>query len=184
MTYKNILGILDISHIFLAITLVALAIALLAPLHFNVNKLENVLTSLIDPQDPDPGNNPSYVSTNATLIKSINLIAITITIRNDGNEQLTIGGTTTIGSMLCDLEPSITIPPNSEGVLTLMMYTVNGTMTDPVTINLGGNAYSAGGVPEIFCYGVYTGTMPSNGFTITFSTIGSNGKIYVYVNQG
>jgi len=182
MTYKDKLGSMDISHIFLTITLVALAIALLAPLHFNVNKLENVLTSLIYPQNP--GNNPSYVSTNAAVVRSNNLITITITIRNDGNEQLTIGGTTTIGSMLCDLEPSITIPPNSEGVLTLVMYTANGTMTDPVTINLGGNAYSAGGVPEIFCYGVRTGIMPSNEFTITFSTIGSNGKIYVYVNQG
>jgi len=183
MIYKNKLGTMDISHIFLIITLAALAIALLAPLHFNVNKVENVLTSLlIYPQNP--GNNPSYVSTNATLIRSNNLITITITIRNDGDEQLTIGGTTTIGSMLCDLEPSITIPPNSEGVLTLVMYTVNGTMTDPVTINLGGNAYSAGGVPEIFCYGVHTSIIPSNGFTITFSTIGSNGKIYVYVNQG
>jgi hypothetical protein len=46
MTYKNKLGTMDISHIFLTITLVALAIALLAPLHFNVNKLGNVLTSL------------------------------------------------------------------------------------------------------------------------------------------
>ena len=182
MTYKNKLGTMDISHIFLTITLVALAIALLAPLHFNVNKLENVLTSLIYAQNP--GNNPSYVSTNATLIKSNNLITITITIKNNGNKQLTIGGTTTIGSMLCDLEPSITIPPNSEGMLTLVMYTVNGTTTDPVTINLGGNAYSAGGVPEIFCYGVHTSIIPSNGFTITFSTIGSNGKIYAYVNQG
>jgi len=180
MTYKDKLGTMDISHIFLTITLVALAIALLAPLHFNVNELGNVLTSLIYPQNP--GNNPSYVSTSTTLIRSNNLI--TITIKNNGNKQLTIGGTTTIGSTLCDLEPSITIPPNSEGMFTLVMYTVNGTMTDPVTINLGGNAYSAGGVPEIFCYGVHTSIMPSNGFTITFSTIGSNGKIYAYVNQG
>ena len=183
MTYKNKLGTMDISHIFLTITLVALAIALLAPLHFNVNKLGNVLTSLlIYPQNP--GNNPSYVSTNTTLIRSNNLITITITIKNNGNKQLTIGGTTTIGSMLCDLEPSITIPTNSEGMLTLVMYTMNGTTTDPVTINLGGNAYTAGGVLEIFCYGVRTSIMPSNGFTITFSTIGSNGKIYAYVNQG
>ncbi|GAB6946970.1 hypothetical protein JCM16161A_11000 [Vulcanisaeta sp. JCM 16161] len=58
---------------------------------------------------------------------------------------------------------------------------MNGTTMDPITVNVGGNAYSVG-IPQIFCYGTHLDLSENNGFMIIFST-DNNGSIYVNVNQ-
>ncbi len=172
---------MDLSHIFMVITLVALAVAILAPFHFNINRLGNMIYSLMSGWSVNEGINPGYVKTNATISKSYGMLIITISISNNGNNQLVLSGTTIIGSTQCNLEPSIIIPPKSTGELTLSIYTMNGTMMDPITINVGDGAYSTG-IPQIFCYGTRLDLSGGNGFTIIFSTI-NNGNIYVNVNQ-
>jgi len=181
MIYKGNSGTMDISHVFIVITLVALAIAILAPFHFNIKDLESMISLLASGWGTNY-NNPSYITTSATVSKSYNLATITINIVNNGNNQLIIGGTTTIGSALCNLDPSIIIPPHSEGTLTLAIYTMNGTAEDPISINVGGSAYSTG-IPQIFCYGSHIDLTLNNGFTIVFSTVNNNGNIYVTLNQ-
>ncbi len=171
---------MDLSHIFIVITLVALVIAVLAPFHFNINSLGQMIYSLMSGWNAN-GVNPSYVKTSATLSKAYNMIIVTISISNNGNNQLVLGGTTMIGSTQCNLEPSIVIPPKSTGEITLFIYTMNGTMMDPITVNIGGNAYSPG-IPQIFCYGTHLDLSGNNEFTIVFSTM-NNGNIYVNMNQ-
>ena len=181
MNYKINRGNMDLSHIFIVITLVALVIAVLAPFHFNVNNLEQIIYSLIISPSTNGNANPGYVRTNATVSRTDSMVVITISISNDGDNQLILSGTTIIGSTQCNLEPSIIIPPKSTGELTLSIYTMNGTMADPITVNLGGSAYSPG-IPQIFCYGTHFSLSAYGDSAIVFSTIG-NGNIYVNLNQ-
>ncbi len=82
------------------------------------------------------------------------MFVITMSIRNNGNNQLVLGGTTIIGSAQCNLEPSIIIPLQSTGEITLSIYSMNGIMSGAITANIGGNAYSPG-TPRILCYGTH-----------------------------
>ncbi|WP_243671136.1 hypothetical protein [Vulcanisaeta sp. JCM 16161] len=79
---------MDLSHIFIVITLVALAIAILAPFHFNINSLGQMIYSLMSGWSTNEGINPSYVETNATMSKTYDMIVVTISISNNGNNQL------------------------------------------------------------------------------------------------
>ncbi|WP_054856539.1 hypothetical protein [Vulcanisaeta sp. JCM 16159] len=181
MYYKINRGAMEISHILVIITLFTLAIAILAPFHFNVGRLGQTIYSLISGSSAYSGSNPSYIETSATMSSSDNIVTITITIRNNGNSSIILSGTTLIGSAKCNLSPLIIIPPQSTGELTLSIYTMDNTMSDPVTVNVGGDAYSTG-TPQIFCYGTYLSLADNNGFTIVFSTV-NGGNIYVNVNQ-
>ncbi|GAB6946971.1 hypothetical protein JCM16161A_11010 [Vulcanisaeta sp. JCM 16161] len=88
MNYKINRGNMDLSHIFIVITLVALAIAILAPFHFNINSLGQMIYSLMSGWSTNEGINPSYVETNATMSKTYDMIVVTISISNNGNNQL------------------------------------------------------------------------------------------------
>ncbi|ADN50734.1 hypothetical protein [Vulcanisaeta distributa] len=181
MYYKMNRGAVEISHILVIITLFILAMAILAPFHFNVNSLEQTIYSLIGGFGANNGSNPSYIETSAIMSKSDDIVTIAISIRNNGNNSIMLGGTTIIGSAKCNLYPSIVIPPHSVGELTLSIYTMDNTMSDPVTVNVGGDAYSTG-TPQIFCYGAYLDLTNNNGFIVVFSTV-NGGNIYVSVNQ-
>lgn len=181
MKYNINTGSMDLSHIILVITLVILMIAILAPFHFNVISLEQTVYSLMNSWNNNSDSNPSYVKANATLSVTHDMTIITISIRNNGNYQLVLGSTAIIGSAQCNLEPSIIIPPQSTGEITLSIYTMDDTTMDPITVNVGGNAYSTG-VPQIFCYGAHFDLTGNNGFVIIFSIV-NGGDIYINVNQ-
>ena len=181
MNYKVNRGDMDPLHIFLAITLVVLVIAVLASFHFNVNDIEQTIYSLMGDSSASGNTSPSYVSVSATVSRVNDVDVITISISNNGNNQLILSGTTIIGSAQCNLQPPIIIPPRSTGEITLSIYMINGAMTNPITVDLGGSAYSPG-IPQIFCYGTHFGLSAYGEPAIVFSTIG-NGNIYVNLNQ-
>ncbi|WP_252900491.1 hypothetical protein [Vulcanisaeta sp. JCM 14467] len=158
-----------------------MVIAVLASFHFNVNNIEQTIYSLMGNSSVSSNTNPSYVSVSATVSRANDVDVITISVTNNGNNQLILSGTTIIGSAQCNLQPSIIIPPRSTGEITLLIYMINSTMTGPVTVNLGGSAYSPG-TPQIFCYSAHFSLSAYGGPAVVFSTV-NGGNIYVNLNQ-
>lgn len=162
MPRKSIGGALDIIHVLGIITIISIAIAVLVPLHGNINSL---MESFMYEYEPQP--NPNIL---VNVQNGNNTAIITITIKNENNNQdLTISGLL-INGYKCYLTSNVVIPPDSAATLTL-------ESNPPVLVSING-AYTTGVIhPALTCYPT---TQTSNNYYL--GLIVNNTIAYAQIN--